>query len=749
MNGAGNLSKQWPGSSYPLGATWDGKGVNFAIFSEHATAVDLCLFDSPEAEKESERVRFTEYTDHVWHAYLPEVLPGQLYGYRMHGPYEPEQGHRFNPNKLLLDPYAKGIGRDVKWADEVFGYRVGDPKIDLSFDDRDSAAYAPLAMVIDPAFTWGSDRPPRTPWHKTIVYELHVKGFTHLHPALPEVLRGTYAGLASESVIKHLTDLGITAVELEPVHYFLNDRHLLDRGLTNYFGYNTLGYFAPARRYSAKHIQQDAVQQFKMMVAGLHQAGIEVILDVVYNHTAEGNQLGPTLSMRGIDNTAYYKLSEEDRRYYRDYTGTGNSLNVRHPRSLQLIMDSLRYWVTEMHVDGFRFDLASTLARDLYEVDRLGAFFDIIHQDPILCQVKLIAEPWDVGEGGYQVGNFPVLWSEWNGIYRDNVRRFWKGDEGLLSEFATRLSGSSDLYKSDGRKPYSSINFITCHDGFSLHDLVSYNDKHNDANGENNQDGTNDNNSWNCGAEGPTDDPAINRARAQQKRNFIATLLLSAGVPMILAGDEIGHTQQGNNNPYCQDNDITWLNWDITDEQREFFHFVRSVIHIRQTQPVFQRRKFFQGRRIEGADVPDISWFQPSGEEMSDEDWNAGYTQCLGVRFPGDLIGDVNERGEPIIGDSIVLLVNAHHEAIPFTLPSRDEEPEWERLIDTADPETETMKRKGGEQYEIKGRSMVILRSKAPQPAEPSRPDVAGSAGALESPPKALPVVRPVQLVAK
>jgi glycogen operon protein len=749
MNGAGNLSKQWPGSSYPLGATWDGKGVNFAIFSEHATAVDLCLFDSPEAEKESERVRFTEYTDHVWHAYLPEVLPGQLYGYRMHGPYEPQQGHRFNPNKLLLDPYAKGIGRDVKWADEVFGYRVGDPKIDLSFDDRDSAAYAPLAMVIDPAFTWGSDRHPRTPWHKTIVYELHVKGFTHLHPALPEVLRGTYAGLASESVIKHLTDLGITAVELEPVHYFLNDRHLLDRGLTNYFGYNTLGYFAPARRYAAKHIQQDAVQQFKMMVAGLHQAGIEVILDVVYNHTAEGNQLGPTLSMRGIDNTAYYKLSEEDRRYYRDYTGTGNSLNVRHPRSLQLIMDSLRYWVTEMHVDGFRFDLASTLARDLYEVDRLGAFFDIIHQDPILCQVKLIAEPWDVGEGGYQVGNFPVLWSEWNGIYRDNVRRFWKGDEGLLSEFATRLSGSSDLYKSDGRKPYSSINFITCHDGFSLHDLVSYNDKHNDANGENNKDGTNENNSWNCGAEGPTDDPAINKVRAQQKRNLIATLLLSAGVPMILAGDELGHTQQGNNNPYCQDNDITWLNWDITDEQRAFLNFVRSVIHIRRTQPVFQRRKFFQGRRIDGADVPDISWFQPSGEEMSDEDWNAGYTQCLGVRFPGDLIGDVNERGEPITGDSIVLLVNAHYEAIPFTLPSRDEEPEWERLIDTADPEAEAMKRKGGEQYEIKGRSMVILRSKAPQPTEPSRPDVVVSTNTLENSPKALPVVRPVQLVAK
>jgi isoamylase len=718
MNEAGNSTKQWPGLPYPLGATWDGKGVNFALFSEHATGVELCLFDSPDAEKESERVRFTEYTDHVWHAYLPEVLPGQLYGYRVNGPYEPQQGHRFNSNKLLLDPYAKGIGRDVKWADEVFGYRLDDPESDLSFDDRDSAAYAPLAMVIDPAFTWGNDRPPRTPWHKTIVYELHVKGFTQLHPALPERLRGTYAGLASESVIKHLTDLGITAVELEPVHYFLNDRHLLDRGLTNYWGYNTLGYFSPARRYAAKHIQQDAVQQFKMMVAGLHQAGIEVILDVVYNHTAEGNQLGPTLSMRGIDNTAYYKLTEADRRYHRDYTGTGNSLNVRHPRVLQLIMDSLRYWVNDMHVDGFRFDLASTLARELYDVDRLGAFFDIIHQDPILSQVKLIAEPWDVGEGGYQVGNFPVLWSEWNGIYRDNVRRFWKGDGGLLPEFSTRLSGSSDLYKGDGRKPYASINFITCHDGFTLHDFVSYNDKHNEANGEDNQDGTNDNNSWNCGAEGPTDDSTINALRTQQKRNIVATLLLSAGVPMILAGDEIGHTQQGNNNAYCQDNETTWLKWNLTDEQRAFLDFVRSVINIRQTQPVFQRRKFFLGRPIDGADVPDISWFQPSGEEMSDEAWNAGYTQCLGVRLPGDLIGDVNERGEPITGDSIVLLVNAHHEPIPFTLPSGGEGQEWERLIDTADPEVEAIKRKVGEQYEIKGRSIVILRSKPPQPAE-------------------------------
>lgn len=715
MERAANSTKQWPGTSYPLGATWDGRGVNFALFSEHATGVELCLFDSPEAEKETQRIRFTEYTDHVWHAYLPEILPGQLYGYRVHGPYDPRQGHRFNPNKVLLDPYAKGIGRDVKWADEVFAYRLDDPESDLSFDDRDSAAYAPLAMVIDPAFTWGNDRPPRTAWHKTIVYELHVKGFTKLHPALPEELRGTYAGLASETVIQHLINLGITAVELEPVHYFLNDRHLIDRGLTNYWGYNSIGYFAPANRYAAPHLMQDAVHQFKMMVAALHKAGIEVILDVVYNHTAEGNHWGPTLSMRGVDNLAYYKLSPEDRRYYMDYTGTGNSLNVRHPRVLQLIMDSLRYWVTDMHVDGFRFDLASTLARELYDVDRLGAFFDIIHQDPILSQVKLIAEPWDVGAGGYQVGNFPVLWSEWNGIYRDNVRRFWKGDKGLLPEFATRLSGSSDLYKGDGRKPYASINFITCHDGYTLHDLVSYNQKHNEANGENNQDGANDNNSWNCGAEGPTENPAINTLRAQQKRNFMATLLLSAGVPMLLAGDEMGHTQRGNNNAYCQDNDTTWIKWDLTDDQRAFLDFVCQLTELRRTQPVFQRRQFFQGTQVDGADVPDISWFQPSGEEMSDETWNAGFSQCLGVRLPGDHIGDVNERGEPIIGDSIVLLVNAHHEPIPFTLPSSRERQEWERLIDTANPSAPRSKYKGGELYEIQSRSLVVLRSKAPR----------------------------------
>jgi isoamylase len=719
----------WPGKSYPLGATWDGKGVNFALFSEHASKIELCLFDSIDATHESDRIALTERTDQVWHTYLPEALPGQAYGYRVHGPYEPARGHRFNPNKILLDPYAKSIGRDVRWSDEVFAYRMGDPEADLSFDERDNAAYAPLGVVIDPAFTWGDDQPPHTPWHKTIIYELHVKGFTQLHPELPEKLRGTYAGLASECVINHLLHLGVTAVELMPVHHFLKDRILLDRGLTNYWGYNTLGFFAPESRYCATHIPQDAVQQFKMMVAALHAAGIEVILDVVYNHTAEGNQMGPTLSMRGIDNSVYYKLSREDSRFYMDYTGCGNSLNVHHPRVLQLIMDSLRYWVIDMHVDGFRFDLASTLARELFDVDRLGAFFDIIHQDPILSQVKLIAEPWDVGVGGYQVGNFPVLWSEWNGKYRDNVRRFWKGDGGTLNEFATRLSGSSDLYQDDGRKPYASVNFITCHDGFNLQDLVSYNDKHNEANGENNQDGANDNNSWNCGAEGPTDDPGINNLRWQQKRNFITTLILSQGVPMLLAGDELSHTQQGNNNTYCQDSELTWLDWQLTAEERDFLDFVREVIAIRREQPVFQRRKFLQGRAIFGADVPDITWFEPSGKPMGEEAWNAGYNQCFGFALAGDLIGDVDDRGQPVIGDSILILMNAYHEALPFTLPARSEGQQWTRVLDTANPKAEPIAHSAGEPYELQGRSMAVLRSESPPRSEQQAPrDAAASA---------------------
>jgi isoamylase len=708
--------KIWPGRSYPLGATWDATGVNFALFSEQATKVELCLFDSADAAHESERITLSERTDQVWHAYLPEVLPGQLYGYRVHGPFEPQKGLRFNPNKVLLDPYARSIGRDVRWSDEVFGYRVGDPNADLSFDERDDAAHAPLGLVIDPAFTWGNDQPPRTPWHKTIIYELHVKGFTQLHPGIPEKLRGTYIALASEAVINHLLDLGVTAVELMPVHHFLKDRHLLERGLTNYWGYNSLSFFAPETRYCAPKIAQDAVKQFKMMVAALHAAGIEVILDVVYNHTAEGNQMGPALSMRGIDNAVYYKLSPEDPRYYMDYTGCGNSLNVRHPRVLQLIMDSLRYWVIDMHVDGFRFDLASTLARELFDVDRLGTFFDIIHQDPILSQVKLIAEPWDVGVGGYQVGNFPVLWSEWNGKYRDNVRRFWKGDGGTLSEFATRLSGSSDLYQNDGRKPYASINFITCHDGFNLQDLVSYNEKHNAANGENNQDGANDNNSWNCGAEGVTDDPAVIQLRWQQKRNLITTLILSQGVPMLLAGDELSHTQRGNNNTYCQDNELTWLNWRLDDKQREFFDFVREVIALRRHQPVFQRRKFFQGRSIFGADIADITWFEPSGELMGEDAWSAGFNQCFGVLLTGDLIGDVDDRGQPIVGDDILILMNSFHESIPFKLPARHKGQRWQRIIDTAAAGAPKEQLSATKPYDLSGRSVAVLRSPAPNP---------------------------------
>jgi glycogen operon protein len=652
------------------------------------------------------------------------VVPGQLYGYRVHGPYEPAKGHRFNPAKLVLDPYAKAIGRDLRWADALFGYRVGDPAADLSYDDRDSAPYAPLAVVVDPAFTWGDDRAPRTAWHKTLIYELHVKGFTKRHPEVPEGLRGTYAGLGSEAVIQHLQSLGVTAVELMPVHHFVKDRHLVEKGLTNYWGYNTLAYFAPEASYDSPANRLNAVHEFKAMVRALHAAGIEVILDVVYNHTAEGNQLGPTLSLRGIDNAAYYRLAP-DPRYYMDFTGCGNTLNMVQPRVLQLIMDSLRYWVLEMHVDGFRFDLASTLARELHEVNRLGAFFDIIHQDPVLSQVKLIAEPWDVGPGGYQVGNFPVLWTEWNGKYRDAVRRFCKGDGGTVSEFATRLAGSSDLYQQGGRAPYASINFVTCHDGFTLQDLVSYHEKHNEANGEGNRDGSNDNHSWNCGIEGPTDDPAVRALRARQKRNLIATLFFSEGVPMLLGGDELSHTQKGNNNAYCQDNDLTWLHWELDAEQRDFLEFVRTLARIGHSEPVFQRRKFFQGRAIRGTDIKDISWFSPDGKEMSDEAWNAGFVKCLGVRLAGDLIGEIDERGRPVVGDTLLLLLNAHHERIPFILPPTAGGLTWERKLDTADPATKAQMFKGGETYALEGRSLALLR--VPPPSEPGK-DTAATA---------------------
>jgi isoamylase len=706
----------WPGRPYPLGATWDGAGVNFALFSENGTKVELCLFDSADAARETLRIELREQTDQVWHCYLPDAMPGQLYGYRVHGPYEPAKGHRFNPNKVVLDPYAKMIGRDVRWDDAVFAYPIGQD--DLQFDERDSAPFAPLATVIDTAFTWGDDRPPRTPWHKTFIYEMHVKGFTMRHPDVPENLRGTYAGLASDAVVKHLKDMNVTAVELLPVHHHLNDRHLLDNGLTNYWGYNTLSFFAPHRTYELPGNTFNPVQEFKTMVRAMHAAGIEVILDVVYNHTAEGNQMGPTLSWRGIDNAAYYRLSPESPRHYMDFTGCGNTLNMQTPKVLQLIMDSLRYWVTEMRVDGFRFDLASTLARELFEVNKLGAFFDIIHQDPILNRVKLIAEPWDVGPGGYQVGNFPPGWTEWNGKYRDVVRRFWKGDGGTASEFATRLCGSSDLYEWSGRKPYASINFVTCHDGFSLRDLVSYNQKHNEANGEGNRDGADNNDSWNCGHEGETDDPDINALRDRQRRNFVATLMLSQGVPMLLAGDELSHTQKGNNNTYCQDNELSWLDWGRDERKDRFLEFVKRATRVWHEQPVLKRRKFFQGRSIRGAGITDVSWFGPAGQEMSDQDWGA-HIRCIGLRLAGDLIGEVSDRGEPIVGDTLLVLLNAHHEAIPFTFPITNPDHRWERLYDTAEDPSPAVVHAAGDVYALRDRSVALFRTAPVEDPEP------------------------------
>jgi isoamylase len=703
----------WPGAPYPLGATWDGVGVNFALFSAHATKVELCLFDSPTATRESHRVTLPEQTDMVWHGYMPDIRPGQLYGYRVHGPYDPQAGHRFNPNKVVMDPYAKAVGRTVRWGQyEMFGYKGGDPAADLSFDDRDNAAFAPMGTVIDSTFTWGDDRPPRTPWNRTIIYEMHVRGFTMRHPRVPELLRGTYEALTTDEALDHLVSLGITAVELMPVHHFLNDQHLVERGLSNYWGYNTFCYFAPEIRYAAAgHMGDATVREFKRMVRALHSAGLEVILDVVYNHTAEGNQLGPTISLRGIDNAAYYRLVHDKPRFYLDFTGTGNTLNMRSPRVLQLIMDSLRYWVLEMHVDGFRFDLASTLARELYEVDRLGAFLDIIHQDPVISQVKLIAEPWDLGEGGYQVGNFPVLWTEWNGKYRDSVRRFWRGDDGVVSEFATRLAGSNDLYEMSGRRPYASINFVTAHDGFTMHDLVSYNDKHNEANGEENRDGENHNLSWNCGVEGPTTDKAILALRGQQKRNLMATLLLSAGVPMLSGGDEMCRTQRGNNNAYCQDNDISWTNWELGPEEQAFLDFTRRLVHLRQSEPVLQRRRFFQGRAIRG--VKDIMWVDPSGHEMTDESWNSPLIRSLGVVYSGDGTGEVDERGQTITGDTLLVLMNAHNEIMPFRLPASNAGV-WQRIFDTTNPRLPEARQARDATYELKGRSQAAFRLVAP-----------------------------------
>ena len=697
----------WPGRPYPLGATWDGAGVNFALFSEHAAAAELCLFDHSHQRAESLRVPLTERTDQVFHAYLPDVLPGQLYGFRVDGPFDPAAGHRFNANKVLLDPYAKGVGRGISWDPALFGYAFGHPDKDLHFNPADSAHCAPLAAVVDTAFTWGDDRAPQIPWHETFIYELHVKGFTKKMPGVPDDQRGTYAGVASSAAIRHLKSLGVTAVELLPVHCRADDHHLNERGLTNYWGYNTLAFFAPDPRFSTSpHKPGKTVREFKTMVRRLHAAGIEVILDVVYNHTAEGNQLGPTLSMRGIDNASYYLLSPDDRRYYMDFTGCGNSPNMSSPRVLQLIMDSLRYWVQEMRVDGFRFDLASTLARELYEVDKLGAFFDIIHQDPVLNRVKLIAEPWDVGPGGYMVGNFPVGWTEWNGEYRDVVRSLWAGHGIPAKKLAQRLCGSGDLYEQTGRRPYASINFVTCHDGFTLHDLVSYDHKHNAANGENNRDGSDHNSSWNCGHEGPTDDPGVNALRARQKRNLFATLMLSQGVPMLLAGDELGHTQHGNNNTYCQDNDLTWLDWDGADAR--FLAFVRKVSAIWKAQPALKRRTFFQNRPIRGRDVADVSWFTPAGAEMTDADWRAP-TKCLGVRLAGDLIEESDERGEPITGDTLLILINAAAGDAAFTLPPG---PAWERLFDTADDALPPEVFAGGHAYPLVGRAVAVFRTR-------------------------------------
>jgi isoamylase len=698
----------WPGSPYPLGATWDGVGVNFALFSEHATRVELCLFDSPDAESELVTIPLSEHTDMVWHGYLPDVRPGQLYGYRVHGPYEPDHGHRFNPNKVVMDPYARVVGRTVRWDSSLFGFHAGED--DTTFDTRDSAAHAPLAAVVDTAFTWGDDRPLRTPWHETLIYELHVKGFTALHPGIPDPLRGTYLGLASEPAIRHLVSLGVTAVELMPVHHHMDDWHVAQRGLRNYWGYNTLAYFAPEASYAASASPLESVREFKMMVRALHAAGLEVILDVVYNHTAEGNHLGPTISLRGIDNRTYYRLPPHAPRYYEDFTGCGNTLNMRSPRVLQLIMDSLRYWVSEMHVDGFRFDLASALARELHAVDKLGAFFDIIHQDPILSQVKLIAEPWDLGEGGYQVGNFPTKWTEWNGKYRDAVRRFWRGEGGAISELATRLAGSSDLYEQSGRRPYASINFITAHDGFTLADLVSYNDKRNDANGEQNADGENHNLSWNCGAEGETRDQRVMDLRAKQRRNLLATLLLSVGVPMISGGDELCRTQRGNNNAYCQDNELSWTDWTLTPERQEFLEFARRIIRIWKDHPVLRRRKFFQGRRIRGAGVIDIAWLDPAGAEMTDEMWNSPDVRGIGVRLNGDAILEVDERGERIAGDTLLLILNAGDQTLSFVLPPTAPIERWDTLIDTADPWQQPRRLRAGDRYDLPGRAMAVLR---------------------------------------
>jgi isoamylase len=704
----------YPGNPFPLGATWDGHGVNFALYAENATGVDLCLF-TPDEEIESVKIRLKERSHHVWHAYLPEAVPGQLYGYRVFGPYEPANGHRFNPNKLLIDPYAKAVAGTIQWHDALFGYDVGHPDEDLSFSYIDSAPYIPKSVVVDQHFNWEDDSPPNIPYYKTIIYETHVKGFTMLHPGIPKEIRGTYAALGHPITIQYLKSLGITAIELMPVHHFVKDRHLADKGLNNYWGYNTIGYFAPDVRYSSTGIMGEQVTEFKSMVKELHKAGIEVILDVVYNHTGEGSRMGPTLSFRGIDNTSYYRL-RDDKRKYMDYTGTGNTLNVMMPNVLRLIMDSLRYWITEMHVDGFRFDLAATLARELHEVDRLGSFFDIIHQDPVISQVKLIAEPWDIGEGGYQVGKFPPGWAEWNGKYRDCIREYWRGKEGKLGEFAERFTGSSDLYKNDYRSPTASINFITAHDGFTLNDLVSYNEKHNLANNEDNRDGESNNHSWNFGEEGPTEDPCIRKLRERQKRNFLVTLFLSQGVPMLLAGDELGRTQLGNNNAYCQDNEISWLNW--LEADKDLLHFTRKLIQFRRCHPVFCRRRWFEGQPIKGIGLEDIGWFKPDGTEMTEENWKTDFARSLAVFLNGQGIRTQGPRGEHILDDNFYIIFHAYEDVMDYQLPGFKYGRRWVKVLDTAagfinEPGTESKVFGPEEMLLVEGRSVVVLRNDA------------------------------------
>ncbi len=695
----------WPGHAHTRGATWDGEGVNFAIFSEHAEKVELCLFD-PTGRHERQRITLPERTDHVWHGHLPEARPGEVYGYRVHGPYKPEEGHRFNPHKLLLDPYARDLVGAIRWGDALYGYTVGHKREDLSFDRRDSAALMPKGRVIEPAFSWGDDRRPHVPWKDMVVYEMHVRGFTMRHPDVPPALRGTYAGLGTAPVIDYLKRLGVTTVELLPVHSYINDRHLAEHGLQNHWGYNTLGFFAPEPRYSASQ----KINEFKTLVRTLHRAGIEVILDVVYNHTCEGNQNGPTLSLRGIDNAAYYTLNE-NHRYYDDFTGCGNTLNLPHPRALQLVMDSLRYWVEEMHVDGFRFDLASALAREDGRVEPLSAFFDAVRQDPTLNRVKLIAEPWDLGQGGYQVGRFPTGWAEWNDRYRDTMRGYWKGDSGLIGEFAQRLTGSSDLYSWSGKRPYASVNFITAHDGFTLHDLVSYNDKHNEANREDNRDGNSNNRSWNCGAEGPTDDAGINALREQQKRNLLATLLLSQGVPMLLAGDEFGQTQHGNNNAYCQDSEIAWLDWKTTPERDALRNFAQRVIALRRAHPTFRRRDFFRGHAVAEGGPKDLTWLKPDCNEMTPSDWGDPHARCIGMLMSGAAFSERGPHGEALHDDDFLLLFNAHHDDVPFTVPPSPSP--WHVAFDTADSVAAAAEHSTAfeaETYTLRGRTLVLLQ---------------------------------------